>query len=274
MNQRPFQTSLQTNKQILIKKLRHVTFRHIVYQTNIEDLLIHAVCHGDLQLLISNQSYGDLHFNDEELLQWATRKGYLHIIRYLVEEQGSDIHANDDDAFLYAVVSGKLEITKYFVEKGANINARNTIGDCALRWAVVFNYFDILRYLIDQGADIHYSNEEPLLLAAHNGRYEMTKLLVNKGANIHVQNNSPLKLCMYSLLPNSFDILKFLVERGASIDVEVSSPNARHTRERLKEYKKQLIKERIATKLVLKKIPGLNDDVIDEIESFLYNFSL
>ena len=50
--------------------------------------------------------------NNEDALIWASQKGHLEIVKYLVS-LGANIHANNDEALRWASNNGHYEIVKY-----------------------------------------------------------------------------------------------------------------------------------------------------------------
>jgi ankyrin repeat protein len=62
------------------------------------------------------ESGADIHANNDYALRWASAKGRLEIVKYLVEA-GTDIHANNDEALRSASENGRLEIVKYLKRK-------------------------------------------------------------------------------------------------------------------------------------------------------------
>jgi len=54
---------------------------------------------------------GKINYN-WDCLRWATRKGYLKVVKYLVEN-GANIHARNDWTLRWAAINGHLKIVKY-----------------------------------------------------------------------------------------------------------------------------------------------------------------
>ena len=80
---------------------------------------------------------------------WATYGNHLHIIKYLVEEHGVNVSVANDTALQYASYKGCLDIVKYLVEHGANIHASDNE---ALKLATEDGHDEIVDYLIKRGA--------------------------------------------------------------------------------------------------------------------------
>src|SRR3990167_6368079 len=78
------------------------------------------------------------------------------------------------------------KIVKALVDHGANVNAHNMYGHCALLTATEYKQLNIARYLLEHGANIHvnYNNMTPLSLAfrVEEGtpyNMELIELLIN-----------------------------------------------------------------------------------------------
>ena len=79
----------------------------------------------------------------ESCLKWAVKKGYLDVVKYLVE-QNANIHAQDNYALRWAATKGHLDVVKYLVESGANVSALNNY---ALENAALNRHLDVVEYL-------------------------------------------------------------------------------------------------------------------------------
>ena len=123
-------------------------------------------------------------------LRWASRYGYLGIVKYLVEN-GANIHAENDHALLWASANGQLEVVKYLVNNGANIHADN---DFALRWASKYGHLEVVKFLVQNGADIHDEDDEALRWTSFYGYLEIVKFLVQNGADIHAEDDWALRM--------------------------------------------------------------------------------
>ena len=86
------------------------------------EILRMAVLNGDLNLVryitttVPRNHQADLHANDEAALRVASMKGYLSIVKFLVEH-GANPHIWEDTPLRYAVMGGYVDIIKFFIEK-------------------------------------------------------------------------------------------------------------------------------------------------------------
>ena len=130
------------------------------------------------QLLLEEGT--DIHMNDNCALDWASKNGYLEIVKYLIEN-GADIRAYDDRALQLASKNGYLEIVKYLVENGADIRAYN---DRALQLACENGHLKTIMWLVENGADIEANNNFALKWAARNGYLHSLDWFVETGSDI------------------------------------------------------------------------------------------
>jgi len=79
-------------------------------------------------------------------------------------------------------------ITRY----GADVNARNQLGETPLIMAARNGHIEKIKVLLDHGADINSQGSEDgktaLIWAAHMNDADMTKLLLDKGANPNLKD--------------------------------------------------------------------------------------
>lgn len=99
-----------------------------------------------------------------------------------------------DDRLLAAAYNGNADAIQPLLDKGANIDARNYMGNTAL------------------------------FTAAINGKIDMMKLLLDKGASINARGftgETALGAVVYAhSLPNEVEVLKLLMDRGADIEAK------------------------------------------------------
>ena len=90
-------------------------------------------------------------------LMAASNKGYLEIVKYLIDEGAyvDAVNNNGATALMEASGEGRLEIVKYLISKNANINAKDYNGSTALIVATQKGKLEVVRYLISKGANLN-----------------------------------------------------------------------------------------------------------------------
>jgi ankyrin repeat protein len=93
-------------------------------------------------------------------LHWATVRGRVEVVKYLVETCEADIQIANRygrTAMHYAIYSGKLEIVQYLVESaGADIHVVDNYGFTSLHCASEEASLEIVQYLVETaGANVH-----------------------------------------------------------------------------------------------------------------------
>lgn len=86
----------------------------------------------------------DLRFDEEAPLIFACKKGYLDIVKYLIEKKNADVNARLDEPLTVAAANGHLSVVKYLVESGADISAGSYF---AIDLAEQNNHFGVVEYL-------------------------------------------------------------------------------------------------------------------------------
>lgn len=82
---------------------------------------------------------GDINVNDAmgmAPIHWASDRGEIDVLRYLVEERSAGINFQDDTgqtALHYAVSCSHVEICKYLIDKGARIDVQDEDGVTAVQ---------------------------------------------------------------------------------------------------------------------------------------------
>jgi ankyrin repeat protein len=151
-------------------------------------------------------------------LQDSARFGHLDIVKYLIDED-ADVCVDDNLAFKLAVQNGHLDIVQYLIKCGVDIHADNNY---ALKWSADAGHLDMVKYLVKQGANIHVDNDLPLLWAAYRNRMDIVKFLIENGADIHAYNDCALCWAVgYGDLP----MVKFLVEFGNGAGANIHPDN-------------------------------------------------
>lgn len=123
-----------------------------------------------------------------------------------------------------AAAYGQVEAMSLLLKEGANINARNVVGDYPLHAAV--DTIQSVKLLIKAGAGVNAKNNRGqtiLHLAADGGKPEIVKFLIESGADINIQDaekNTPLHNAIES---KSGEIVKTLLKAKPNLQLENAS---------------------------------------------------
>lgn len=124
-------------------------------------------------------------------LHYACRRGYLPIIKYLVEDCKANVNA---------VMKGKLtpvllaaqhcttDVVFYLISKGANVKQIDIKGWGLVHYAAKSGNYELLLALEQYGISMHSKtkiNEMPIHIAAQSGNIEVVKLFMALGQDIY-----------------------------------------------------------------------------------------
>lgn len=138
----------------------------------------------DLIFTLIVKSNFDVQLLHEMFLYKICIYGYLHIIKYLIEN-GHKFHIENFYALSYSARNGHLEVVKYLVENGADISGNYCD---AFIVAATCGHLEIVKYFVSKGINIHFLDEEALRSASEDGRLEVVKYLVECGADTSIHN--------------------------------------------------------------------------------------
>jgi ankyrin repeat protein len=136
----------------------------------------------------------------------------------LLIAKGADIEAKDSLGMTplhWAFIMGKNnDIIEVLIAKGANINARLNNGKTLLH----DTRLDDAKLLIAMGADVNATDRDgktPLHVAAFWGRREMAELLIANGANVNAKDNDGRTPLQETEIMNKKDVADLLRRHGA-----------------------------------------------------------
>jgi ankyrin repeat protein len=114
-------------------------------------------------------------------------------------------------------IHGHLAICRLLIDKGAQLEAKDSIGCTPLHWAAVQGHVEIVRLLCDRGADVEACTNDgsrPLQTAASNGHISVVKELIEeRNAEINARDDYGRTALMYARP----DIASYLVSHGGVI---------------------------------------------------------
>ncbi len=164
-------------------------------------------------------------------LEAAAEKGYLGLVRYLVETQSQYQEAHSDIwiALDRAIANDRLDIMQYLIEeKKIDVNAKNHSGWSLLDTAVLYDQLAIVKYLLSIGADFKLDNElgDKTLLdrAIEKGYLDIVQYLITeKKINVNARNLQGWSLLDTAAFTGQLAILKYLLSRCTCFSLNNSS---------------------------------------------------
>lgn len=167
-------------------------------------------------------------------LQWAIAGGHIEIAKLLLDA-GADIEIRHyrSTPLHTAVVSNKKAAVHLLIERGANIDTPGDNENTPLGWAVLFGWMDMVETLLAYGANIHAKQElgQSLLGLALTGgltnwdslfqevKGGCIRLLLEKGAIISPEEDQKNPF-IYQFIEKGYplDLIPGLVKAGISIN--------------------------------------------------------
>lgn len=205
----------------------------------------HQAHHGNFpntQLLRSpvfDLSYRTKRAMDEALFE-AASLGSLETARFLIQNGANpNISCYHDDEFLswctpliaacFVPLNAFCQRTheeaenmvKLLVEHGADVCAKNYIGDTAMHWAAASGLRDAILVLLRNGADINAQNQlgsTPIMIAIERNSghaRETVLMLLEWGANVNDIDRSGWSVLCYAVNSADVAITEILLQRGA-----------------------------------------------------------
>lgn len=189
-------------------------------------------------------SYRTKRAMDEALFE-AASLGSIETARFLIKNGANpNISCYHDDEFLswctpliaacFVPLNGFCKRThqeaenmvKLLVEYGADVCAKNYIGDTAMHWAAACGLREAIHILLRNGADINAQNQlgsTPIMIAIerNNGHaYETVLMLLEWGANVNDVDRSGWSVLCYAVNSSDISVTELLLDRGAQTNYD------------------------------------------------------
>ena len=140
-----------------LSAVAHCKIPHYVCMKNLPLFL--AVQQGDLkevQFLAKKNTinWNEVSMGHRTLLHQACLEGYLHIAKYLIEEQSVQVQVPDKykcSPLHLACINGNVQLIKYLVSLEAKIDpiSENVLHNTPLHYASINGRFDAVKFLLD-----------------------------------------------------------------------------------------------------------------------------
>ena len=156
-------------------------------------------------------------------LNEAVRLNDMILVKALIDG-GADINARDKlgETLLHvAVVRGYGDISTFLIEKGADINAGDVRGLTPVHAAAWRGFRDLVALPISNRADLNTRDIDdvtPLHTAALAGRKETVALLIEMGADVNAKNKNNLTPLHAAALSGDRETVALLIDKGADVN--------------------------------------------------------
>ncbi|CAF2103009.1 unnamed protein product [Rotaria magnacalcarata] len=213
---------------------------HLCSAVNDTSVLFTACKQGDLQTIearldsvASSDIYSIRDENQATLIHYASRFGYLHILKYFLEVKHIDISqlytehgatcAHD------AAVCNQWKLLKYIFDYyKSNLSqkfrwsVRDKEGNTTLHLAAYYDAIDVVHYLLEEEyADSHcrsYSGYQPIHYAAERGHTQSVQILLKKSPDlVNQQTNQLLTPLHLAAQIGSLGTIQILILYGANL---------------------------------------------------------
>ena len=156
------------------------------------------------------------------LLQVASRRGHLHIVQFLIENNAT-VNATELDgraALHFAVIRGHTSIARFLLEQGADMNLRKRLGLTPLHVVAQTSHTDLVEILLEHGAEMEApddNSDTPLDWAITFGSGVMVQALLEQGAILRDRDSDGKKPMERAV--KGWDVLKIdvLAKRGQAL---------------------------------------------------------
>ena len=169
----------------------------------------------------------------ETILEIATKRGYVNVVKLLLEKG-----ANPNVSMYHAAEYGHVNVMKLLLEYGGeleygdDLNERLRRRHTILTIAAENGHLNVVRLLLEKGANPNDKDSlthfTALMLAAQKGHVKVVDLLLEKGADINAINErSPQKYTalMLAVHRGKINVVELLLEKY-HVDPNVLSPGS------------------------------------------------
>ena len=153
-------------------------------------VLFMAIC---ISLVIASFCMAESSDTNARLMK-AVKDGNIQAVKDSLTA-GADVNTKDQDGWpvlIWASDKGYLEIVKLLLEKGAQVDVKTTdTGGTPLFLASFQGHTEIVKLLLEKGAQVDVKRTDtggtPLYTASYNGHIKIVKLLLEKDAQVNVK---------------------------------------------------------------------------------------
>lgn len=171
-----------------------------------------------------------LYRDTNSLAKLAAMHGLSDIFHLLVDEESFKISQIKDNETLLtaAAVRGDFDSVKFPLQNGADVNAKNIMGNTAI--SCVFQssksprtVMEIVKLLLASGADMNTRNdrwETPLLIATQKNFEEVVELLLDHGCEANIKDINSSSPLHFAARNNNGKVTAMLFQCGVDANVQ------------------------------------------------------
>ncbi len=123
-----------------------------------------------------------------------------------------------------SMYNSNKEVVQMLIDNGADVNARDEVGNTALEEASRNSTPEVIQVLIDARADVNARDEvgsTPLMGASWRNTPEVIQVLLDNGADLHVRaENGSTALSRASFNNNNRQVIQLLIDNGADVNAK------------------------------------------------------
>jgi ankyrin repeat protein len=142
---------------------------------------------------------------------------------------GADINARNnlgDTPLLDAAKEGEKDTAELLLAKGAAVDAKDNSGCTPLTWAAIQGHRDVAELLLAHGANVNArssSGQTALQSAAMNGHKDVAELLLTHGAEINAPDNCGITPLHWAAGNGHKDLVELLLAHGAEVNAKTKN---------------------------------------------------
>jgi ankyrin repeat protein len=122
-----------------------------------------------------------------------------------------------------AATDGNIKAVKQHIAAGADVNAKDDVGETPLHWAAWIGHKEIVELLITAGADVNAKGDDgtPLHHAALRGKKEIVEPLIANGADVNVKGGFADGTPLHYVVPGGhMKLVELLIADGADVNAK------------------------------------------------------
>ena len=171
---------------------------------------------------------------NETALYIASFRGFINVVKILVEKYKADINNPDcdgDTPLSVACYENQVEIISYLLRNGANVNVHGVRLDTPLHVAVSNCDLNVVKELVDFGAKIdirNKDNETPLHILTKQDKIEILDYLLEYAKDIDICSNfgyTPFKNAIENIQIEKFVIGISMIKAGCDVNKKFNDIN-------------------------------------------------